>query len=169
MKKSEGHGPSEAAGVRRHELASLQPADVSIGGDERYRGAAEHILVLQNLKKECSEGVYALQQIQFPCEKAGLNVSTGVLQAHNPIAQAIAAFPENLVLSAATTFGSDEFMLEREALLSEADKLKDKLSSSQGNESTAKLAVLCQTYDENKSLLKEKLWNSEGRKDELHA
>lgn len=92
-----------------------------------------------------------------------LDVSTTISEVRRPIAQGLVAIFENLILSDAVTGGSEAFKLQKEALLSKVDKVKDDLSSRQDNESIAKLAELCVTYVADVGGFKTKLQKSEER------
>lgn len=98
-----------------------------------------------------------------------LDVLATVLKAQKHKAQGSAAFPENIILSAALTASSDVLKLEKVAVQNKGNRLKNDLSSRQSNESTAYVAELRRTYDAYVGVLKEKLRESEGRTDGLHA
>lgn len=74
---------------------------------------------------QSARGLYALQQIQSPSYKAGLDVRADVLEAEKLIAQESATIPEKRILSSAFTVRCDVSELKKEALLTEVNKLKD--------------------------------------------
>lgn len=72
-------------------------------------------------------------------------------------------------MSSTVAVGPGVFKLGKETLLSEVDKRRDDLSSGQRNKSTAKLAEISQTWDEDTSGLNKKLRKRDGRADELNV
>lgn len=79
------------------------------------------------------------------------------MQAQRLITQGYSAIAENTILFFALMAASDAFNLEKKVLLSEINKLKDKIASWQNSESTAKFAELRRTYDDDEGALKEML------------
>lgn len=80
MTMSEVLSAAGAGGVQLDNHIFLHPDDVSEGPD-RGEGCADQIRNQQSLKDQPAGSLSALQQIQWVCEKAGLDVPTTVLEA----------------------------------------------------------------------------------------
>lgn len=160
---------AEAAVVQLHEAFPLYPDNVFEGSDDRDAEPVEHVRELHDLCSQSSGGMYAFQETQVLCEKAGLEVPTTVLEAEKIIAEGQLAKAESSILSSALTAASDAFKVDSEALFSEINKLKDGLASGRNNGSCVKLWKLRWMYDADVSASNEKLQKCEKRADVLQA
>lgn len=155
--------------VQFYERVPLYHNNMSEDGDDRVAVPVEQILDLQDLRDQSVVVLSALQKTQLLFQKAGLHAPTTVLEAQDLIAQRPATIPRNSILFSALPAGSDVFKVEKDALLSEVNKLKYALAFKESNRFSSKLIGIRRIYDANVSALKEMVQKNEKRPERLHS